>query len=89
MHRIPSPASDRPAERHPLDSAADDLSLRIGDLTHDLNNALLAIRGYATILRETLQSPQQLADADEITGAAERATDLARRLGELGRSRAA
>ncbi|HVA31364.1 MAG TPA: histidine kinase dimerization/phospho-acceptor domain-containing protein, partial [Gaiellaceae bacterium] len=56
-----------------------------GDTTHDLNNALLAIRGYTSILRETLQSPQQLADADEISSAADRATKLTRRLSELGR----
>jgi len=58
----------------------------ICDLTHELNNALLAVRGYATILHRSVTAPQQLADVDEIASAADRATDLTRTLATLVRS---
>jgi signal transduction histidine kinase len=47
---------------------------------HDLNNALLVIRGYSSMLSGTLDDPQQLADVSEIAQAAERAAQLTRRL---------
>jgi signal transduction histidine kinase len=59
---------------------------RVHGVAHDLNNALLAVRGYGEILRATLQSPQQQADVDEITSAADRATDLTRQLFALSAS---
>jgi CheY-like chemotaxis protein len=56
----------------------------VDEVAHDLNNALLVIRGYSTVLRTTLDAPQQLADVDEITKAADHAASLIRRLLELG-----
>jgi CheY-like chemotaxis protein len=56
----------------------------VDEVAHDLNNALLVIRGYSTVLRTTLDAPQQLADVDEITKAADHAASLTRRLLELG-----
>jgi CheY-like chemotaxis protein len=44
---------------------------------------LLVIRGYSTVLRATLDAPQQRADVDEITKAADHAASLTRRLLEL------
>ncbi|HEY8646085.1 MAG TPA: histidine kinase dimerization/phospho-acceptor domain-containing protein, partial [Gaiellaceae bacterium] len=60
----------------------------VDEVAHDLNNALLVIRGYSTILRATLEAPEQLADVDEITKAADHATSLTGRLHELGHPRA-
>jgi CheY-like chemotaxis protein len=51
----------------------------VDEVAHDLNN-----RGYSTVLRATLEAPQQLADVDEITKAADHATSLTGRLHELG-----
>jgi signal transduction histidine kinase len=59
-----------------------------GEVAHDLNNALLVIRGYSTVLRSTLEAPQQVADLDAITAAADRATSLTGRLLELGQPQA-
>jgi signal transduction histidine kinase len=56
----------------------------VDEVAHDLNNALLVIRGYSTVLRATREAPQQLADVDEITKAAGHATSLTGRLLELG-----
>ncbi len=67
------------------DAALLEAAVRLADeVAHDLNNALLVITGYSTVLRSTLETPQQLADLDEITKAADRATSLTRRLHELG-----
>jgi CheY-like chemotaxis protein len=60
----------------------------VDEVVHDLNNALLVIRGYSSVLRSTLQTPEQLADVDEIAKAVDHATVLTGRLLELGRSRA-
>ena len=56
----------------------------VREVAHDLNNALLVIRGYSAVLRSTLEAPHQLADVDEITKAADHAASLTRRLLELG-----
>ena len=56
----------------------------VDEVAHDLNNALLVIRGYSTVLHATLEAPEQLADVDEITKAADHATSLTGRLHELG-----
>ena len=37
-----------------------------GGVAHDFNNILLVIRGYSSVLRSTLEDPQQIADVDEI-----------------------
>lgn len=75
---MPAPAPVSPEQ--PDDEVVTRLVTRVHDLAHDLNNALLAVRGYGEVLRATLQSPQQQADVDEITSAADRATDLTRQL---------
>ena len=73
----------------PQDPTSLDATLRfVGEVVHDLNNALLVIRGYSSVLRSTLQTPEQLADVDEIAKAVDHATDLTRRLLELGRTEA-
>jgi CheY-like chemotaxis protein len=80
--------------RHNSPQQADDAALLeaavrlVDEVAHDLNNALLVIRGYSTLLRSTLQAPRQLADVDEITQAIDRATSLTGRLLELGHPRA-
>ena len=56
-----------------------------GGIAHDFNNILLVIRGYSTVLRSTLDDPQQVADVDEITRAADRAATLTRQLLAFGR----
>lgn len=73
----------------PDDTASLDATLQlVGEIVHDLNNALLVIRGYSSVLRSTLATPEQLADVDEITKAVDHATLLSRRLLELGRPQA-
>lgn len=62
--------------------------LLVNEVVHDLNNALLVIRGYSSVLRSTLETPEQIADVDEIAKAVDHATGLTGRLLELGRSRA-
>jgi Response regulator containing CheY-like receiver domain and AraC-type DNA-binding domain len=80
----------RPGSPHETDDAVRlEAAVRLVDeVAHDLNNALLVIRGYSTILRATLEAPEQLADVDEITKAADHATSLTGRLHELGHPRA-
>jgi two-component system, cell cycle sensor histidine kinase and response regulator CckA len=56
-----------------------------GGVAHDFNNVLLVIRGYGSVLRLSLTDPQQIADVDEITEAADRATELTRQLLAFGR----
>ena len=56
-----------------------------GGIAHDFNNVLLVIRGYASVLRGELADPQQVADVDEITKAADRAANLTRQLLVFGR----
>ncbi|HZR95127.1 MAG TPA: PAS domain S-box protein [Gaiellaceae bacterium] len=56
-----------------------------GGIAHDFNNVLLVIRGYSSVLRSTLEDPQQIADVDEIASAADRAADLTRQLLAFGR----
>jgi len=56
-----------------------------GGIAHDFNNVLLVIRGYSSVLRSTLEDPQQIADVDEIARAADRAGDLTRQLLAFGR----
>ncbi len=56
-----------------------------GGVAHDFNNVLLVIRGYSSVLRASLQEPQQIADVDEIVSAADRATELTRQLLAFGR----
>jgi PAS domain S-box-containing protein len=56
-----------------------------GGVAHDYNNILLVIRGYSSVLRSTLDDPQQIADIDEIARAADRAADLTRQLLAFGR----
>jgi CheY-like chemotaxis protein len=75
--------------QHTDDAARLEAAIRlVGEVAHDLNNVLLVIRGYSTLLRSTLEAPRQLADVDEITQAADRATTLTGRLLELGHPRA-
>jgi PAS domain S-box-containing protein len=59
-----------------------------GGVAHDFNNVLLVIRGYSSVLRSTLEDPQQIADVDEIARAADRAADLTRQLLAFGRRQA-
>ncbi|MDE3189670.1 MAG: hypothetical protein KGL94_02485 [Acidobacteriota bacterium] len=59
--------------------------LRVVDLTHDLNNAVLAIKVYSALLRPALPAMESLADLDEIAGAAERAASLTRELQRLAK----
>ena len=56
-----------------------------GGIAHDFNNVLLVIRGYASVLRSSLEDEQSLADVDEITSAADRAAELTRQLLAFGR----
>ncbi|HET7571224.1 MAG TPA: response regulator, partial [Gaiellaceae bacterium] len=56
-----------------------------GGVAHDFNNVLLVVRGYSTVLRAGLTDPQQIADVDEITKAADRAAALTRQLLAFGR----
>ncbi len=50
-------------------------------VAHDFNNLLTAIRGYGELLRESLeQDHARLRDAEEIVRAAERGSELTRRL---------
>jgi CheY-like chemotaxis protein len=58
----------------------------VDEVVHDLNNALLVIRGYSSVLRTSLETPEQLADVDEIAKAVDHATRLTGRLLELARS---
>jgi CheY-like chemotaxis protein len=75
--------------QRPEDTVSLEVALRLVDeVVHDLNNALLVIRGYSSVLRSTLETPEQLADVDEIAKAVDHATGLTRRLLELGRSQA-
>ena len=59
-----------------------------GGVAHDFNNILLVIRGYSSVLRSTLEDPQQIADVDEIARAADRAADLTSQLLAFGRRQA-
>ena len=88
--RMERMTSHRPGAAHEADDAVRlEAAVRLVDeVAHDLNNALLVIRGYSTVLRATLEAPEQLADVDEITKAADHATSLTGRLQELGRPRA-
>ena len=56
-----------------------------GGVAHDFNNVLLVVRGYSTVLRQGLTDPQQIADVDEISKAADRAANLTRQLLAFGR----
>ncbi len=49
-------------------------------IAHDLNNVLLAVRGYASLLQEDLAGTAAVADVQEIADAAARATALVGRL---------
>jgi CheY-like chemotaxis protein len=69
------------------DTASLEAALHLVDeVVHDLNNALLVIRGYASVLRSSLETPEQLADVDEIAKAVDHAAALSKRLLEIGRS---
>ncbi len=59
-----------------------------GGVAHDFNNVLLVIRGYSSVLRSSLDDPQQIADVEEITRAADRAAELTRQLLAFGRRQA-
>jgi PAS domain S-box-containing protein len=56
-----------------------------GGVAHDFNNVLLVIRGYSSVLRATLEDPQQISDIEEIAKAADRAAELTRQLLAFGR----
>jgi PAS domain S-box-containing protein len=56
-----------------------------GGVAHDFNNILLVIRGYSSVLRGSLEDPQQVDDVEEIIKAADRAADLTRQLLAFGR----
>jgi two-component system, cell cycle sensor histidine kinase and response regulator CckA len=56
-----------------------------GGVAHDFNNVLLVIRGYSSVLRSSLEDPQQISDVEEISKAADRAADLTRQLLAFGR----
>jgi signal transduction histidine kinase len=57
-----------------------------GGFAHDLNNQLTAIGGFAELIREALPADDPCGkDADEIRMAAERATELTRRMLSFGR----
>ena len=56
-----------------------------GGVAHDFNNILLVIRGYSSVLRGSLEDPQQIDDVEEIIKAADRAADLTRQLLAFGR----
>jgi CheY-like chemotaxis protein len=60
----------------------------VEEVAHDLNNALLVIRGYGAVLRAALEESGQIADVDEILKAADDAAGLTRRLLGLARSQA-
>jgi PAS domain S-box-containing protein len=59
-----------------------------GGIAHDFNNVLLVIRGYSSVLSATLADPNQVADVEEITKAADRAAGLTRQLLAFGRRQA-
>jgi two-component system cell cycle sensor histidine kinase/response regulator CckA len=56
-----------------------------GGVAHDFNNILLVIRGYSSVLRGSLEDPQQIDDIEEIIKAADRAAELTRHLLAFGR----
>jgi CheY-like chemotaxis protein len=67
------------------DTARFEAAVQLVDkVAHDLNNALLVIKGYSSVLRTSLTSPEQLADVDEIARAADHAATLTRGLLEIG-----
>ena len=71
----------------PNDAPTLEAALKLVDeVVHDLNNALLVIRGYGSVLRTSLETPEQLADVDEIAKAVDHATLLTGKLLELARS---
>lgn len=76
----------RPPTPPPADDAARlEAAIRLVDeVAHDLNNALLVVKGYSSVLRTSLSAPEQLSDVDEIAKAADHAATLTRRLLELG-----
>lgn len=78
-----SPDASTPPNDAPTLQAA--LKL-VDEVVHDLNNALLVIRGYGSVLRTSLETPEQLADVDEIAKAVDHATLLTGKLLELARS---
>jgi signal transduction histidine kinase len=51
-----------------------------GGVAHDFNNLLTAIGGYASLLLETVENPDQRDDIDEILKAAKRASALTKQL---------
>ena len=51
-----------------------------GGIAHDFNNILLVIKGYSTLLVESLGNTDEAADAQEIDRAADRAAGLTRQL---------
>ena len=55
--------------------------LGVEEVAHDLNNVLLAVRGYAELITWEAHSPEAVKSfAEEITCACERANALARQL---------
>jgi signal transduction histidine kinase len=52
------------------------LSQLTGGIAHDFNNLLVVILGNAEVFVDELVTPPQRRLADQILGAAERATDL-------------
>ena len=51
-----------------------------GGIAHDFNNILGAIVGYAELVREETESPEVVADVDEVLRAAARGKDLVERI---------
>jgi CheY-like chemotaxis protein len=77
-----------PAAGH--DQAVADLAAIVASAAHDLNNSLLAIRGYAELMLSHLDEGDPLhRDAVEINEAADGASAVANRLLALGRRHAA
>lgn len=68
------------AERLRLAERLEAVGQLAGGISHDFNNLLLVIRGYASVMRSAIDDPQLCADLDEITAAADRAADLTRQL---------
>ncbi len=60
-----------------------DVASLVADVVHDLNNVLLVIRGYSTVLLSTLEAPEHLADVEEIKRAGDTASGLTKRLLEI------
>jgi PAS domain S-box-containing protein len=56
-----------------------------GGVSHDFNNLLTAIRGYASLALERAEDPELVGDLEEIRRAADRAADLTRQLLAFGR----